>query len=57
MEKEIKLSQKQIELLLMSEDDIKQGKIIAEDELKKMDDDLFNSFDLNSSQKSTFTSL
>ena len=37
LKEEVKLSSEQIEMLMMSENDIECGKLISEDELKKTD--------------------
>ena len=36
-EEKVQLSSEQIEMLMMSESDIKHGKLVSEDELKKTD--------------------
>lgn len=41
-EEKIKLSSEQLEMLLMSENDIKSGKIVSEAELQKMDKEWLN---------------
>jgi hypothetical protein len=41
-EEKVRLSSEQIEMLMMSEDDIKNGNLISEDELRKTDLEWFN---------------